>query len=970
MTYAWSGPEAFTSTLQNPETSDAGLYELTVTDPVNGCSSTAQVMVNENTTEPGATAGVSDVLTCVVTTVSLQGSSPTAGVTYEWSGPEAFTSTLQNPETSDAGLYELTVTDPVNGCSSTAQIMVNENTTEPGATAGVSDVLTCVVTTVSLQGSSPTAGVTYSWSGPEAFTSTLQNPEVSDAGLYELTVTDPVNGCSSTAQVVVNENTTEPGATAGVSDVLTCVVTTVSLQGSSPTAGVTYAWSGPEAFTSTLQNPEVSDAGLYELTVTDPSNGCSSTAQVVVNENTTEPGATAGVSDVLTCVVTTVSLQGSSPTAGVTYAWSGPEAFTSTLQNPETSDAGLYELTVTDPVNGCSSTAQIMVNENTTEPGATAGVSDVLTCIVTTVSLQGSSPTAGVTYAWSGPEAFTSTLQNPEASDAGIYELTVTDPSNGCSSTAQVMVNEKTTEPGATAGVSDVLTCVVTTVSLQGSSPTAGVTYAWSGPEAFTSTLQNPEASDAGIYELTVTDPSNGCSSTAQVMVNENTTEPGATAGVSDVLTCVVTTVSLQGSSPTAGVTYEWSGPEAFTSTLQNPETSDAGLYELTVTDPVNGCSSTAQVMVNENTTEPGATAGVSDVLTCVVTTVSLQGSSPTAGVTYAWSGPEAFTSTLQNPETSDAGLYELTVTDPSNGCSSTAQVSVIENKTVPDLTAEDAQHTCNTTAGLVLNASSTVANAQYSWTVPPPYVGFFPNTQVQNLTVPFSFIVGDFTVMVTDPVNGCDNSKTISVTDNAIAPPCDISLATGNILNAGAIPNGSYNWTVNNPDWTVASGQGTPSIGFTPGAIGSIAEFSITITNLVNGCSEGCTIELQNTSGGVVTTSSSSTFSRVVPQQNLSSEEVFKGDVIEIPKEAHFGIYPNPFRNTAKVSFSIPEASNVRIEIYSTYSILAIPLFSGKVEANKYYEVDLNADNLATGLYLCRLIYGKKIIEERVMIR
>ncbi|WP_185154540.1 hypothetical protein, partial [Fulvivirga sp. M361] len=82
--------------------------------------------------------------------------------------------------------------------------------------------------------------------------SSLQNPTVTASGIYELTVTHPTNGCTSTAQVTVEQNITEPGATAGVSDVLTCSLESVTLQGASATTGVTYAWSGPESFTSAL----------------------------------------------------------------------------------------------------------------------------------------------------------------------------------------------------------------------------------------------------------------------------------------------------------------------------------------------------------------------------------------------------------------------------------------------------------------------------------------------------------------------------------------------------------------------------------------------------------------------------------------------------------------------------------------------------------------------------------------------
>ncbi|MDN5216791.1 hypothetical protein QQ020_32270, partial [Fulvivirgaceae bacterium BMA12] len=763
VTYSWTGPGTFTSAEQNPTATAAGDYTLTVTDPSNGCTSTAQVTVIENKTAPGATAGVSGEITCLVNSVTLQGSSTTAGVSYSWTGPGTFTSVEQNPTATAAGDYTLTVTDPSNGCTSTAQVTVIENKTAPGATAGVSGEITCSVSSVTLQGSSITAGVSYSWTGPGTFTSAEQNPTATVAGDYTLTVTDLSNGCTSTDQVTVIENKTAPGATAGVSGEITCLVGSVTLQGSSTTAGVSYSWTGPGTFTSAEQNPTATVAGDYTLTVTGPSNGCTSTAQVTVIENKTAPGATAGVSGEITCSVSSVTLQGSSGTSGVSYSWTGPGTFTSAEQNPTATVAGDYTLTVTDPSNGCTSTDQVTVIENKTAPGATAGVSGEITCLVGSVTLQGSSTTAGVSYSWTGPGTFTSAEQNPTATVAGDYTLTVTDPSNGCTSTAQVTVIENKTAPDATAGVSGEITCSVSSVTLQGSSTTAGVSYSWTGPGTFTSAEQNPTATAAGDYTLTVTDPSNGCTSTAQVTVIENKTAPGATASVIGEITCSVSSVTLQGSSTTTGVSYSWTGPGTFTSAEQNPTATVAGDYTLTVTDPSNGCTSTAQVTVIENKTAPGATAGVSGEITCSVSSVTLQGSSGTASVSYSWTGPGTFTSAEQNPTATVAGDYTLTVTDPSNGCTSTAQVTVIENKTAPGATAGVSGEITCSVSSVTLQGSSTTADVTYSWTGP----GTFTSAE-QN---PTATVAGDYTLTVTDPSNGCTSTAQVTVIENKTAP-------------------------------------------------------------------------------------------------------------------------------------------------------------------------------------------------------
>ena len=59
-----------------------------------------------------------------------------------------------------------------------------------------------------------------------------------------------------------------------------CEGETVQLTSS---GGGTYAWTGPGGFASTMQNPTVSNAGTYTVTVTN-ANGCTAQATATVTE--------------------------------------------------------------------------------------------------------------------------------------------------------------------------------------------------------------------------------------------------------------------------------------------------------------------------------------------------------------------------------------------------------------------------------------------------------------------------------------------------------------------------------------------------------------------------------------------------------------------------------------------------------------------------------------------------------------
>lgn len=822
VTYAWAGPGGFTSNLPSPSVTATGSYTVTVTNPSNGCTRSATVSVTSNATPPGATATAAAV-TCASTAVSLSGSSPTAGVTYAWSGPGGYTSSQQNPSAPlSGGPFVLVVTNPTNGCTSSATATPVQNTNPPGATAS-GGALTCATPSLTLAGGSPTTGVTYRWNGPNGYTSTQQNPTVSVAGNYILTTTNPTNSCTSTATAVVSPNNTAPGASA-TGGAITCANTSVTLTGTSGTTGVSYAWSGPNNFTSNQQNPTVSAAGTYTLVVTNPANGCTSSATATVSPNNASPGASAA-GGTLTCANTSINLAGGSSTTGVNYAWSGPNNFVSTQQNPSVVVPGTYNLVVTNPANGCVSAASTTVQQNIASPGASA-TGGTITCVSPSVNLTGSSTTNGVVYAWAGPNNYTSTQQNPTVSTAGTYTLVVLNPSNGCTSTATAVVSQNNALPGAGAS-NGTLTCVNTAVSLGGTSNTTGVSYAWSGPNNYTSAQQNPSVSIAGTYTLVVTNPANSCTSTATAVISQNTVPPGASAS-GGTITCASSTINLAGSSPTSGVAYAWSGPNNYTATQQNPSVTVSGTYTLVVTNPANGCTSTAVASVSQSTTLPGASAA-GGTLTCATTAIALAGASATPGISYAWAGPNGFVSTEQNPTVAVAGSYVLVVSNPANGCTSSATALVASNITAPTVNiAPPGSLHCNAST-VLLDASTSSQGPEFA------YLWSTANGNIQgpaNAALATASAPGLYQLLVTNTLTGCTAATTATV---AQVPPLAASAVAVPVLC-----NGNTNGSVSS---SVAGGSGTVtylwSNNATSAGLQNVAAGTYTVTAVDgNGCS------------------------------------------------------------------------------------------------------------------------------------
>ena len=67
------------------------------------------------------------------------------------------------------------------------------------------------------------------------------------------------------------------------------------------------------------------------------------------------------------------------------------------------------------------------------------------------------------------------------------------------------------------------------------------------------------------------------------------------------------------------------------------------------------------------------------------------------------------------------------------------------------------------------------------------------------------------------------------------------------------------------------------------------------------------------------------------------------------------FQNYPNPFNPTTKIKFSIPETSNVLLEVYNILGKRVAILVNSKKEPG-FYTFEFNAINYASGFYIYRL--------------
>ena len=334
---------------------------------------------------PVAAINGNSILTCAVTSLTLNGGSSTSGsgqpLNYAWSTTNGrFVNPGQvNGSTVDInapGDYKLIVTDPVSKCTHETSFKVSTDLARPSVQIGTPEVLTCDRLTVLLDGNGSSKGSQFSvsWSGPGNIQNGSSYAATVDAkGVYRMLIRNTTNGCQDSATITVLEDKKKPIPDIVQLGQLTCTVKQIQLDasGSRGQSGPIskYTWqttngsivAGVGTSKVTIDKP-----GTYQVEVKDQSNGCVEFTDITVSEignpfvgfdvNAANPkchGERNG-----TIAVNGVIANG--PANGLTYSFNnGP--FSSNTNFPNLSE-GSYKLKVRD-VNGCEHDTTLVLIE-------------------------------------------------------------------------------------------------------------------------------------------------------------------------------------------------------------------------------------------------------------------------------------------------------------------------------------------------------------------------------------------------------------------------------------------------------------------------------------------------------------------------------------------------------------------------------------------------------------------------------
>ncbi|MEJ1222644.1 T9SS type A sorting domain-containing protein [Sediminicola sp. 1XM1-17] len=688
----------------------------------------------------------------------------------------------------EIGTYRITITDS-KGCEITSENIVVTSDPVPDLASEQTNQISCFGGSdghVSAEVIDYTTNYKYQWiingtaSAIQLGTSgTIALNNLSEAGDYVLRVSsgrvsdadfnDPDNFSTTTATYLINE----PDPVVMDSP----VPNDVSCNGSND-GSIVLVLSGGTNYEYTFElAPIESDwiplngntitnlpPGFYRVTVRNE-NGCESAPSASIFIDEPDQLMVSEITEQRKSVTTNggndgeIFIESSGGTGPYSFAWSGPNGFTSEQQNLVGLTAGEYQVVVTDANNCSVNLGPIPI----TEPGPLGITSLNATDVLCKGDVTGSitvevSGTPPFTFIWTkdGDPSFSVPNQADIVGlSEGTYNLDLTDASGDPAVTASVSISEPLEALGG--GITPIGTSCFNgsdgQITINASGGTAPYQFAIDDRFGFQDSNTFADLS-ARIYLVTVRD-ANGCLFEDNVEV----VEPVAIA-IDTTKTSITNATTTGGSDGaidleviggTGAYSYEWSGPNVNGSAAQNLTGLVAGAYQVLVTDD-NGCTFSGEFNVGE----PGPLA----ITNIEVTDVRCKGESSgritstvtgNGNITFEWR--EVASNNVISTAGKDlvdvpAGIYTLTIADETaNPPVTSRQITVLEPENL-SVDIVPTEVSCFGGGDGVLQVNVSGGTPPFSYAIDG--INFQNNNQFNKL------VAGNYEVMVRD-ANNCE---------------------------------------------------------------------------------------------------------------------------------------------------------------------------------------------------------------------
>lgn len=605
--------------------------------------------------------------------------------------------------------YTIIVKDGVSGCiSQPTTFLINPIPSNPNAPLGnVAQQPTCLDPYGKIKITTPIAGSGFVYSkdginfqADDEFLNLLPNTS------YTISIKDSNTGCISLGTSFFINGITSIPATPTITGLQqpTCAKNTGSFTVISP-IGSQYQYSRDNgvSYQSDVLFDFVPANAIYFLKVKDMNTGCVSLANSIpINAALNVPSAPTGsVTFRPNCITPTGTIT-LDLVLGSNYSYSIDNGVTfqgRVFQNlsPNTT----YDFIVKDIVSGClSSASSIFVNPIPNIPNPPTVIQAVTpTCTTPLGTIEVTQP-IGTNFMYKrngsnyqSDRFFYGLLPNTA------YDITVKDIITGCVSNVTTITDPIPANPSPPQGVVTQPTCINPFGKIKITSPVVGAGFQYSKDGA---NFQNEDEflnlTPNSTYTIYIRNSVTGCISVGEIFHVDPTILPPAKPIASGSDVCESETIMLN--TPTVtGAVYNWTGPNGFVSTDQNPQIPNAtvandGVYKVSISLFADCPSLPGEVVINVNELpQPELNQNeyiCTDTTTNTVLKPTLEANLNNTDYHFEWYNIENANAILINNQTQNnylvetSGVYGVTAINNITGCISEMVTSTVSETSPP----------------------------------------------------------------------------------------------------------------------------------------------------------------------------------------------------------------------------------------------------------------------------------------------
>jgi len=813
LSYKWTRPDFTIDNNMSPFIYSPGTYILEVCRP-NGCCASDTTEVGVDNTVPSLSFEF-DNINCKNDTVYII-PSDTSSYLMEWSLND--TSIVVNSniiEVTEAGFYEVLVTDEINGCNSKYFFNIQSDFYNELESLSA-EPLDCANKEVQINLTSLRLFETFQWTGP-----VLDNnlkPFVDTPGQYIINYT-LINGCSGIDTIEIILEGEFPNLS-GEDTTITCFDDEITLEVDYTSSSISLSWTDfNNVFVGIGTSVQVSDPGIYTV-IGIASGSCKDTIEIELLADTISPIITIFDDGEITCADSIVLISATIDSNTEFYAISGPEVIDSLDLNFEVENIGIYTIEAIG-FNGCTSMASLEVSQSTDFPDYTINL-DSLTCDDNDVNVGFDSSDPNLSVIWDGPIGIGNDAYSFNTNQAGNYVFSLAN-IDGCSLKDSFFVVMDTFPPNSEIALSSNINCLTDSVVLSITNYNEDLVVNWKGPGIIDPSASVFTVGETGQYSVLLMSQ-NGCITEDTVVIVYDTLSPVIMI-LGDPINCSAGKTFLRVESDLNISFYDWTGPN-FASDAAEPLIFEEGIYYVTVI-ALNGCVSSDTILVEDERVFPEIE--VDDFyLPCDGTAVEVFTSFISEGAYIRWFGPNNYFDTSAIALVLEAGEY-VAIAFNEEGCTATDTFQVIDEPILPEFSGVSELLLC--LGPIAMTALDIEDDKSIYWNGPN---GYFSDDNPAMTEEP-----GTYQLVVT-AINGCVDSVAVEVVDGRIYPDAVASLnqpfQCENLeVNLSGI--GSSVGNIYSVQWTTDDGNIVQSANTLSPKISGEGTYIIRVQNTVIGC-------------------------------------------------------------------------------------------------------------------------------------